>query len=41
MAMQPRSVAFTKHFVVFNRGLFALIKLAALDERTIAQAPRS
>jgi hypothetical protein len=24
-----------------NRGLFALIILAALDERTIAQAPRS
>jgi hypothetical protein len=27
--------------VFSNRGLFALIILAALDERTIAQAPRT
>lgn len=37
MAMQTEIGRFHKAF----RGLFALIKLAALDERTIAQAPRS
>ena len=38
MAMQTEIGRFHK---ALYRGLFALIKLAALDERTIAQAPRS